>query len=523
MLYNNRIDTHFINIMHSEAYKMLYYSYKYINEVDMKYKIAIGGIHIESSTFTPYVSGVKDFMLRRGEEIILSHPYLEKFKEKVDIIPLVHARALPGGVVSEEFYNEWEQEFLDRLADAKNDGLDGVLFDIHGAMSVENKMDAEGELAVKVRNLVGANVIVSTTMDLHGNISDDLFNSSNLLTCYRTAPHIDQLATRERAFSNMMDILDGKFDEIYKAKVDIPILLPGEKTSTEVEPGKTLYSLIDDICMDENIIDASIWMGFPWADQARCHGSVVITGNNEKKVREKTEFLSKAFWNYKDEFEFIGPTANLENSINEALYSKSKPFFISDTGDNPGAGGAGDMVIVLRELLKIQKEYLLNKTILIASIKDHESIHKIYNKIEGSLTLSLGGKIDKTFGDPVEINVEIVNLFKDDMAGRSALVSSGNIWIIITENRYQYGSKKAFEKAGVQEFTDFDIIVVKMGYLEPDLSRVSKGWVMALTPGAVNQDLTNMRFDNRRKPLYPFENNFDPNLSVMLKKHDDNK
>ena len=138
-------------------------------------------------------------------------------------------------------------------------------------------------------------------------------------------------------------------------------------------------------------------------------------------------------------------------------------------------------------------------------------------------TTKLGGKIDKTFGDPVEINVEIVNLFKDDMAGRSALVSSGNIWIIITENRYQYGSKKACEKAGVQEFTDFDIIVVKMGYLEPDLSRVSKGWVMALTPGAVNQDLTNMRFDNRRKPLYPFENNFDPNLSVMLKKHDDNK
>lgn len=484
----------------------------------MIYKIAVGGIHIESSTFTPYISGDKDFMIRRGQEIIDSHPYMEKFKDKVEIIPLVHARALPGGVVSEDFYDKWETEFLDKLSKAKSEGLDGVLFDIHGAMSVQNKMDAEGELAVKIRQIVGDEVIISTTMDLHGNISDDLFSSSNLLTCYRTAPHVDQLITRERAFNNMIDILEGRFMEVYKAKVDIPILLPGEKTSTEVEPGKSLYNMLDDICEEESIIDAAIWMGFPWADQPRCHGSVVVTGSDEKVVNEKIEILSKAFWDYKDSFEFIGPTDNMKNSIEEAIKSSKKPFFISDTGDNPGAGGAGDMVIILRELLRYQESGMLNKKILVASIKDHESIELIYDTNDKSVELKLGGKIDPTFGGPVNIIVNVENYFEDIMAGRCALVSYGNIWIIITENRYQYGSKEAFVKAGIKEFSDFDIIVVKMGYLEPDLSKASKGWVMALTPGAVNQDLVNMKFNHRIKPLFPFEKDFEPNLDVMIEK-----
>jgi microcystin degradation protein MlrC len=84
--------------------------------------------------------------------------------------------------------------------------------------------------------------------------------------------------------------------------------------------------------------------------------------------------------------------------------------------------------------------------------------------------------------------------------------------------RRQFGSNSYFENAGVKAFSDYDIIVVKMGYLEPDLSQAQKGWVMALPPGAVDQNLTELPYKKRRRPLYPFEGaDFDPQLSVQTK------
>ncbi len=481
----------------------------------MRYRIAIGGIHIESSTFTPYISNQADFLIRRGSELLSFYPFLASFSDSVEFIPLVNARALPGGVVSAQFYNEWRSEFLELLAAANSQSaIDGVLFDIHGAMSVEGCADAEGELAEALRAIIGEKPLIATTMDLHGNVSDKLFAASDLLTCYRTAPHIDVQATKLRALTHMIAALDAKLP-IIRAKVDIPILLSGEKTSTEVQPGKGLYQEIDKICQLESIIDTAIWMGFPWADQARCHAAVVVSGTDQIVVKQQAVQLAQKFWALRDQFAFVGPTADSETAIEAALNAPVKPFFISDTGDNPGAGGAGDMNLLLKRFLARNRNKKIVKKILFASIFDAETIVKLYQcRLADSLTIQLGGKIDQSFGGAVSVGVSIEHFFNDAVAGRCALVRCDNIYIIVTENRYQYGSKQAFQKAGVKAFSDFDIIIVKMGYLEPDLSVAAKGWVMALTAGAVNQDIVNLKYNNLKRPLYSFDVDFEPNLAV---------
>lgn len=94
-----------------------------------------------------------------------------------------------------------------------------------------------------------------------------------------------------------------------------------------------------------------------------------------------------------------------------------------------------------------------------------------------------------------------------------------NVYVIITENRYQYGSREAFIKAGIKDFDAFHIIVVKMGYLEPDLTKAAKGWVMALTPGAVSQDMENIQYKNLKRPLFPIDSyGFTPSLDAKIKK-----
>ncbi|MDO5095884.1 MAG: M81 family metallopeptidase [Peptostreptococcaceae bacterium] len=470
----------------------------------MKYKIAVGGIHIESSTFTPYISGESDFTMTRGDELLARYPWLSKYRERVEMIPLLHARALPGGAVSRSFFENWLAEFISRLEKAiVEQGIDALLLDIHGAMVVENMTDAEGFVAEKLRAVMG-NRIISASMDLHGNVSDRLFDSCDMLSCYRTAPHIDVHETRERAFSHILFALENP-QKIFKVKVDVPILLPGEKTSTEVEPGKSLYAMVDDFCMGD-LLDISIYMGFPWADESRCHGAVVALGVDEKKTQEFAQKTAEAFWANRDKFSFVGPTDTPENSIHQALSFQEKTFFISDTGDNPGAGGAGDMNLLLRDFFRINEQEKIEKKVLFASIYDSESIEKIYAKSIGEkVSIDLGGKVDISFGGPLSLEVKIEYLFELERAGKGALVRHDNLFIIVTQNRFQYGKKEFFIQSGVGDFSEFDVIIVKMGYLEPDLSRAAKGWVMALTAGAVPQDIVNIKYRHLARPLYPFD------------------
>ncbi|MDD2446644.1 MAG: M81 family metallopeptidase [Tissierellia bacterium] len=485
----------------------------------MGYKIAIGGIHIESSTFTPYISGESDFKIKRGQELLNSYSWLKDFSPDIECIPLVYARAIPGGIVSKAFYSDWHKEFISLLKKAISENqIDGLLFDIHGAMSVEGMQDAEGIILEEIREIVGKSTVISTTMDLHGNVSDKLFYSSDLLNCHRTAPHIDTVETKKRAFENLIKVLKNNRDKLVRAKVDIPILLPGEKTSTEVEPGKSLYAKLDEICNNDDIIDASIWMGFPWADQPRCHAAIVITGIDKELIKIEAEKLADKFWNLRNEFKFVGPVEKADEAISLALSSKVKPFFLSDTGDNPGAGGVGDMNLLLKKFLELNKSNKIDKRILFSSIFDSKSIEVLYeNKIGSNVLLSLGGKSDLSFGGPAEIEVTIDFFFRDYMAGRSAVVCIDNISVIITENRYQYGTREAFIKAGINNLTNYDIIVVKMGYLEPDLSKVAKGWIMALTPGSVRQDIINIQYKYLKRPLFPLESQeFKPELHANI-------
>ncbi len=487
----------------------------------MNFKIAIGGLHIESSTFTNYRSGEKDFLIRRGLEMLEMYPWISKYNDEIKFLPTIHGRALPGGMVSKEFFFNFFAEFKQRLMDLKDLNIDGFIFDIHGAMSVEGIFDAEGYMLKEIRKIIGPDVVVSTSMDLHGSVSDDLFEASDLITCYRTAPHIDALQTRERTFDNLITVLKRGKRGFVKSKVDVPILLSGEKTSTEVEPGKTLYKKIDNIINNENILDASIWMGFPWADEPRCHASVVVTGYDEEIVTSEAAKLGEYFWSLRDGFEFVGPTSSVTDAVKMSLAFDFKPFFISDTGDNPGAGGSGDSTVILNAFLNHLKTNESNKKILFSSLVDSESIKLIYEKKIGEkLNISLGGKIDPHYSGPSEIEVVVKNFFSLLVAGKSAVVSVGNIDIIVTEKRFQYGFLKYFNESGIKSFDEYDIIVVKMGYLQPDLSNAAKGWVMALSEGAVNQDLMSMTFENLISPLFPFDGgNFAPNLKPYTVKY----
>ncbi|GAB3718191.1 M81 family metallopeptidase [Spirosoma lituiforme] len=485
-------------------------------------RIAIAGLGIESSTFSPAVTNEEAFHARYGPEVFNAYPFMmpvAPLRKQAIWLPAIVGKSLPGGAVTREAYESLVNKTLDSLR--KYGPYDGLYFDIHGAMSVVGLDDPEGDFLTRIRNVIGYKTLVSTSMDLHGNVSWRLAQNSDLITCYRMAPHEDAMQTKERAVVNLLERLKtGKGKPAYKAWIPVPILLPGEKTSTRIEPGKSLYSNVEPIADHGNgIIDAAIWIGYAWADEPRNHAVVMVTGEDKTKVGQAAEKLALAFWNVRNQFGFVAPTGTLEKCLANALASQKHPFFISDTGDNPTAGGAGDVTWTLTQILaRPEFQRADGPSLIYASIPDPELVKKAMAAgVGGSVEGVAGARVDARFAPPVKLKGTVESIVKGDKdAEVEVVVKVGSVHVIVTQKRKPYHKEIDFTRLNLAPRKS-DIVVVKIGYLEPELYAMQADWIMALTPGGVNQDLARLPYKRIKRPMFPFDTTMkQPDLSAQF-------
>lgn len=484
-------------------------------------RIAIAGLAIESSTFSPAVTREEAFHAKTGDDVFSFYPFLSPdslHRKRAHWIPTLRGHALPGGIVTREAYESLVTKPLDMLE--KNGPYDGLFFDIHGAMSVVGLDDPEGDFIVRVREVVGTETIISTSMDLHGNVSRRLARNTDLITCYRMAPHEDALETKKRAVENLLDRMEsGKGKPEYKAWIPVPILLPGEKTSTRVDPAKSLYAKVAPAANQKGVIDAAIWVGYAWADEPRNHAVVMVTGDDKEKVTSTAEELANSFWKVRDEFDFIAPTASLKESLDQAIASNKQPFFISDMGDNPTAGGAGDVTWTLREILE-RPEFKSadGPSLIYASIPGPELVQKAVEAgTGGEISGYAGAQVDDRYSPPVRLAGTVTAIEHGDRdAETEVVVKIGSVSVIVTKKRKPYHHEEDFTNLSLQP-RKTDIVVVKIGYLVPELYEMQADWIMALTPGGVDQDLQRLDYERIRRPMFPFDKNMkDPDLTARL-------
>ncbi len=484
-------------------------------------KIAIAGLAIESSTFSPALTEAEAFHPRVGEEIFEYYPFMaadSSERQRAEWVPTLTGKALPGGTVTREAYDSLVNQTLEMLK--ANAPYDGLFFDIHGAMSVVGLDDPEGDFIEKIRGVIGHETVISTCMDLHGNVSEKLARNTDLITCYRLAPHEDAMESKKRAVDNLLARLEsGKGKPRYKAWIPVPILLPGEQTSTRIEPGKSLYAQVDPITKREGIIDAAIWIGYAWADEPRNHAVVMVTGDDKTAVGSAAEELAKSFWAVRNEFDFVAPTTTFEEAMKQALASNKKPFMISDMGDNPTAGGAGDVTWTLNEILK-RPEFKSpdGPSLIYASIPGPDFVEKalaagIGNQAEGMA----GAAVDNRFAPPLKLKGTVTAIKEGDVhAETEVVVKIGSVSVIVTKKRKPYHEEKDFTDLNLKP-RESHIVVVKIGYLVPELYDMRADWVMALTPGGVDQDLERLGYKRIKRPLFPLDKDMaEPDLSARF-------
>jgi microcystin degradation protein MlrC len=470
----------------------------------VRWRIGVGGIAIESSTFSPHRSGPADFTVVRGAEIMARYDGLPAH---VDWIPLVHARALPGGAVERAFYDDIKSELLGRLRAALP--LDGVYLDIHGAMAVVGMRDAEADLAASIRGVVGPDCLVSASMDPHGNMSRRLIAALDLATSHRMSPHEDAALTKRRAVANLVMCLDRGIRPL-RAWVRVPVLLPGERACTRDEPAKGIYGRLPAIERREGLIDAAVWIGYAWADEPRCGAAVVVAGTDATAISREARVLAQAWWDARAAFDFSAPAADAAVCIANGLSRAERPFFISDSGDNPTAGGAGDVTYMLEQLLAHPAIAAGRATAIWAACVDPAAVARCVAAGESSdIELRVGGALGSLgsggSGGSVRLRGTVHGLWPaDPVGGDIAVVASGGVRAILTTRRKPFHLMEDFTDLGLDPAAH-DLTVVKVGYLVPRLFDAARGWVIALTPGGVDQDIVRLPYRELARPIYPLD------------------
>lgn len=326
-------------------------------------RIAIAGFQHETNTFVDTPTQLSDFeqadswpellcdqdvlAVTRGMNLPIAGFAKAALADGVELLPILWCAAEPGGKVTDQAFDAISGRITNALS--KMTQLDGVYFDLHGAMVTESWDDGEGELLSRIRQMIGPDLPLVASLDMHANISGRMVGLSDAMTIFRTYPHLDMAETGARAFRVMRDICtNGPPAKTWRQG---EYLIPLHSQYTEVAPAKTLYKALD--AFDgpgARLVELA--MGFTAADTADCGPSVLAYNSSQS---EADAMATQIFANLQAaESQFDTTLLSPEVAVTTAMHANGKrPVVIADVQDNPGAGASADTTGLLRELVRL--------------------------------------------------------------------------------------------------------------------------------------------------------------------------
>jgi len=157
-------------------------------------------------------------------------------------------------------------------------------------------------------------------------------------------------------------------------------------------------------------------------------------------------------------------------------------------------------------------------SLIYASIPGPQFVEKALAIGEGgTISAKAGARIDNRYAPPVQLNGTIEKIKQGDKdAETEIVVKVGSVQVIVTRKRKPYHHEKDFTELGLNP-RESDIVVVKIGYLVPELYNMRADWLMALTPGGVDQDLKRLPYKRIKRPMFPLDPDMaDPDLHARL-------
>lgn len=486
-------------------------------------RVGILALIQESNTFLPGATTFDHFrqdLILIGEEVrqyfAAAHHEVRGFfdglaRSGIEAVPIFAARALPFGTIEASAFEKLVQMMLDELESAGR--LDGLLVAPHGATVAESHPDADGYWLARVRQFVGPQIPIIGTLDPHGNLSPAMVAATDALMAYRTNPHIDQEQRGVEAAELMVRTLRGQVTPVQAASFP-PMVINIERQCTNEPPLNEVVDHFEATRAQSGVLSASLMLGFPYADVAEMGASaLVVTNGNLTQAQSLANHLGALMWSRRRGL--AGSFISVEEAVTQAQ-SLPGPICMLDMGDNVGGGSPGNGTWLAHELFrqKVGPSFIC--------LYDPTAVMQADAVGVGSRTrLMVGGKTDQMHGSPFQAAF-VVKFVGDGRfsesevrhggftgfdQGHTAIVETddGLLTAMLTTRRTPPFSLRQLTAFGLDP-TAFRVLVAK-GVNAPlaAYQPVCPTILRVNTRGVTMADVTELPYNHRRNPMYPFE------------------
>ena len=487
-------------------------------------RIYVGGISTETNTFSPVLMDIAQFkkgfyflgkeveqVKTTSKETRGTYDYLET-QEDVEIIPGFVAHGVTAGPVVEADYRAMQELLLQTLRDAMP--VDGVVLNMHGAMQSEQCFDCEGDTFVKVREIVGPDIPITSSFDLHACITPQMMSVLDGLACFQTYPHTDHNVSGYNAAKACVQLVREKIKP-QKLYHTLPLVMAVENCNTESGPIEPAIAMIRDLLQHPDVLSGGMNLTQPWLDvpDLGCQVSIFVRpGADTAEIEQKMKDILSYIWNNRKEFEVFVP--DIDTVLNDAQTCQA-PVHISELGDIVSAGGASDSSVALRALLRHPEARPACVTIM-----DKATVAKAQEiGIGGTGDFMIGGEVDHGYNTRAAVRAEVQffngekiaptgNTEKGllfDMGMRVTLKTEDDLYIIVSEYP-NYNHDKAMMTSMNVEPTEMKVIIQKTHQMFKEGYRGIIGTALyADTEGFTDRNIPRLPFQNVRHPLYPID------------------
>ena len=473
-------------------------------------RIAVGGFLHETNTFAPTKATFDDFVhgggwpaMAMGADVLKTmrniNVGLAGFVEAAEalgweMVPTISCGASPSAHVTADAFERIVKVMVEGIRAAGP--LDGVYLDLHGAMVTEHLDDGEGELLARVREIIGSDLPLVVSLDLHANVTPEMVAQADALIAYRTYPHVD-MADTGRAAAKHLALLLGTRQKFAKAFRQLPFLIPISWQCTSDQPTRGIYQRL--AALESGAVPTlSFAPGFPAADFAHCGPSVFAYGRTQADADAAADSIAALIESHEDDFDgrIYTPDEGVRHAM-ELATRANKPIIIADTQDNPGAGGDSDTTGMLRALVRNNASKAA-----IGVIYDPASAKAAHAAgVGATVTLALGGRSGISGDAPYKETFTVENLSdgkfvapgpyyggRDMDMGPSAALRIGDVRVVVSSHKAQLADQSMYRYVGIEP-TEQAILVNKSSvHFRADFEPIAEKLLICAAPGAMPAD-----------------------------------
>jgi microcystin degradation protein MlrC len=483
-------------------------------------RIAVGGFLHETNTFAPTKATYDAFVhgggwprMETGANVLKTlrrinvglAGFIEAAEaERWELVPTIFTAATPCAHVTEDAFERIARVLVDGIAAAGK--LDAVYLDLHGAMVSEHLDDGEGEILARVRKVIGRDLPLVVSLDLHANVTPEMVEHADALVAYRTYPHVD-MADTGRACARHLKLLLETRQRFAKAFRQLPFLIPISWQCTKDQPTKGIYEKLAAL-ESAAVPTLSFAPGFPAADFEHCCPSIFAYGRTQAAADAAADAIAALVESHEDDFEgkIYSPDEGVLHAMELAKTAK-KPVVIADTQDNPGAGGDSDTTGMLRALVRNKAQRAATGVIF-----DPESAKAAHAAgVGATVTLALGGKSGIPGDAPYKETFVVEKLSDGNFIapgpyfggrvmemGPSACLRIGDVRAVVASNKAQLADQAMYRYVGIEPIEQKILVNKSSVHFRADFEPIAETLLICAAPGAMPADTADLPWTRLR-------------------------